>query len=72
MDRTVFLVLQAFMGLAMIVAPLSFIITVQERDGRWSMGSIGEVVVGICVGIGLMVNNSAGSCRASSNAAGSS
>jgi len=60
MDRTVFLVLQALMGLAILVAPLSFIITVKERDGRWSMSSVGEVVAGICVGIGLMVNNSAG------------
>jgi cellulose synthase/poly-beta-1,6-N-acetylglucosamine synthase-like glycosyltransferase len=60
MDRLVFFVLQAFMGLAILVAPLSFIITVTERDGRWSMSSLGEVVAGICVGIGLMVNNSAG------------
>jgi hypothetical protein len=60
MDRTLFLVLQAFMGLAILVAPLSFIITVVERDGGWSFSSLGEVVAGICVGIGLMVNNSAG------------
>jgi cellulose synthase/poly-beta-1,6-N-acetylglucosamine synthase-like glycosyltransferase len=60
MDRTLFLVLQAFMGLAILVAPLSFVITVLERDGGWSFSSLGEVVAGICVGIGLMVNNSAG------------
>jgi cellulose synthase/poly-beta-1,6-N-acetylglucosamine synthase-like glycosyltransferase len=60
MDRTLFLVLQAFMGLAILVAPLSFVITVVERDGGWSFSSLGEVVAGICVGIGLMVNNSAG------------
>jgi cellulose synthase/poly-beta-1,6-N-acetylglucosamine synthase-like glycosyltransferase len=36
MDRTLFLVLQAFMGLAILVAPLSFVITVVERDGGWS------------------------------------
>jgi cellulose synthase/poly-beta-1,6-N-acetylglucosamine synthase-like glycosyltransferase len=60
MDRTLFLVLQAFMGLAILVAPLSFVITVLERDGGWSFSSLGEVVAGICMGIGLMVNNSAG------------
>jgi hypothetical protein len=60
MDRTLFLVLQAFMGLAILVAPLSFIVTVLERDRGWSFSSLGEVVAGICVGIGLMVNNSAG------------
>lgn len=60
MDRTVFLVLQGFMGLAVLVAPLSFVITVLERDRGWSFSSLGEVVAGICMGIGLMVNNSAG------------
>jgi hypothetical protein len=60
MDRTLFLVLQSFMAIAVLVAPLSFGITVVERDGRWSLSSIGEIVAGICIGIGLMVNNSAG------------
>jgi cellulose synthase/poly-beta-1,6-N-acetylglucosamine synthase-like glycosyltransferase len=60
MDRTLFWSLQALMGVAILVAPLSFAITVIERDGRWSLASIGEIVAGICVGIGLMVNNSAG------------
>jgi len=60
MDRTLFWILQMFMGVAILVAPLSFAITVVERDGRWSLASIGEIVAGICVGIGLMVNNSAG------------
>ena len=60
MDRALFWVLQLFMGLAILVAPLSFGITVIERDGRWSLASIGEIIAGICVGIGLMVNNSAG------------
>jgi cellulose synthase/poly-beta-1,6-N-acetylglucosamine synthase-like glycosyltransferase len=60
MDRTLFLVLQGFMGLAILVAPLSFAITVVERDGRWSFSSLGEIIAGICIGIGLMVNNSAG------------
>lgn len=60
MDRTLFWVLQALMGIAILVAPLSFVITVMERDGRLSLDSIAEIVAGICVGIGLMVNNSAG------------
>jgi cellulose synthase/poly-beta-1,6-N-acetylglucosamine synthase-like glycosyltransferase len=60
MDRTIFWVLQLFMGVAILVAPLSFAITVIERDSRWSLQSLGEIVAGICVGIGLMVNNSAG------------
>ncbi|MGE0160292.1 MAG: glycosyltransferase [Gemmatimonadales bacterium] len=60
MDRTIFWILQLLMGVAILVAPLSFAITVIERDGRWSLQSIGEIVAGICVGIGLMVNNTAG------------
>ncbi|MEQ1855192.1 MAG: glycosyltransferase [Longimicrobiales bacterium] len=60
MDRTLFWVLQALMGVAILVAPLSFLITVFERDGKWSLASLGEVLAGICMGIGLMVNNSAG------------
>jgi len=60
MDRTLFWILQAMMGVAILVAPLSFAITVVERDGRWSLASVGEIIAGICVGIGLMVNNSAG------------
>ena len=60
MDRSLFWVLQALMGIALLVAPLSFAITVIERDGRWSLASVGEIIAGICVGIGLMVNNSAG------------
>jgi hypothetical protein len=60
MDRTRFWIRQAVRGVAILVAPLSFAITVIERDGRWSLASIGEIVAGICVGIGLMVNNSAG------------
>lgn len=60
MDRALFWVLQMLMGVAILVAPVSFAITVIERDGRWSLQSLGEIVAGICVGIGLMVNNSAG------------
>jgi cellulose synthase/poly-beta-1,6-N-acetylglucosamine synthase-like glycosyltransferase len=60
MDRALFWVLQLLMGVAILVAPVSFAITVIERDGRWSLQSLGEILAGICVGIGLMVNNSAG------------
>jgi len=70
MDRTLFWVLQAFMGVAILVAPLSFAITVIERDGRWSLASLGEIIAGICVGIGLMVNNSAGQVQGFMEAGG--
>jgi glycosyltransferase involved in cell wall biosynthesis len=59
MDRRVFLVLQGLTGLASLVSVLSFVVTVWERDGRWSATSLAELLTGICVGIGLMVNNSA-------------
>jgi hypothetical protein len=58
------------MGVAILVAPLSFAITVIERDGRWSLQSLGEIVAGICVGIGLMVNNSAGQLQGFAAAGG--
>jgi cellulose synthase/poly-beta-1,6-N-acetylglucosamine synthase-like glycosyltransferase len=70
MDRTIFWVLQLLMGVAILVAPLSFAITVIERDGRWSLQSLGEIVAGICVGIGLMVNNSAGQLQGFAGAGG--
>ncbi|HSH76452.1 MAG TPA: glycosyltransferase [Longimicrobiales bacterium] len=60
MDRLLFLVLQALMGLAMTVVPLSFLVTVTERDGSWALSSVGEILAGLVVGIGLMVNNSVG------------
>ena len=59
MDRTVFFVLQGLTGFASLVSVVSFVITVWERDGRWSVTSLTELATGICVGIGLMVNNSA-------------
>jgi cellulose synthase/poly-beta-1,6-N-acetylglucosamine synthase-like glycosyltransferase len=70
MDRALFWVLQLLMGVAILVAPLSFAITVIERDGRWSLQSLGEIVAGICVGIGLMVNNSAGQLQGFTAAGG--
>lgn len=59
-DRTLFWVLQALMSLGMIAALLSFFVTVQERDKRLSLRSVGEVLFGMGVGMGLMVNNTVG------------
>ncbi|HKJ01709.1 MAG TPA: hypothetical protein VJ997_04620, partial [Longimicrobiales bacterium] len=60
MDRTYFLVMQGVMSLALLAAPISFLLTVHERGDRWSLGSVGRVVAGLCLGIGLMVNNTVG------------
>jgi len=60
MNRVLFFGLQLLTGLAILVAPVSFVVTVQERDGAWTLRSLREVIAGICVGIGLMVNNTAG------------
>lgn len=60
MDRTVFWIMQGFMALGISAAALSLLMTVHERDGRWSLGGIQEVVAGLCVGIGMMVNNTVG------------
>jgi len=59
-DRTVFFLLQALMSLGMIAALLSFMITVRERDAGFSLRSFGEVLFGMGVGMGLMVNNTVG------------
>jgi cellulose synthase/poly-beta-1,6-N-acetylglucosamine synthase-like glycosyltransferase len=59
-DRTLFWILQALMSLGMIAALLSFLVTVQERDRRLSLRSVGEVLFGMGVGMGLMVNNTVG------------
>ena len=60
MDRTTFWIIQAIMALVIIVAPVSFALTVLERDRGLSLASVGQIIAGVCVGIGLMVNNSAG------------
>lgn len=60
MDRNVFWVLQALMALGIVAAAVSFLVTVRERDGRWSEGGIGEAVAGIAIGVGLLVNNTVG------------
>jgi len=59
-DRTVFFLLQALMSLGMIAALLSFMITMRERDAGFSFRSLGEVLFGMGVGMGLMVNNTVG------------
>jgi hypothetical protein len=60
MDRLTFFVIQGFMALVILVAPVSFALTVTERDGTWTLASLGQILAGVCVGIGLMVNNTAG------------
>lgn len=60
MDRTVFWIVQAMMALIIFVAPVSFALTVIERDERLSLRSVTQIVSSVCVGIGLMVNNTVG------------
>ena len=59
-DRTLFWVLQGFMALGIAAAALSLIVTIRERDGKWSLGALREVVASLLVGIGMMVNNTVG------------
>jgi cellulose synthase/poly-beta-1,6-N-acetylglucosamine synthase-like glycosyltransferase len=59
-DRTLFWVLQGFMSLGIVAAAASFLITVQEREEPRSLATLGKVVVSLCVGMGLMVNNTVG------------
>jgi len=59
-DRTLFWILQGLMSLGIVAAALSFLITVREREEPWSLGTLGKVVVSLCVGMGLMVNNTVG------------
>lgn len=59
-DRGLFWVMQGLMSLVTLVAPLSFLITLHERGDRWSLDGVGQVLAGLCIGIGLMVNNTVG------------
>lgn len=59
-DRTLFWILQGFMSLGIVAALLSFLVTLHERDAEWRLGALREVLVGLCVGMGLMVNNTVG------------
>ena len=56
-DRVFFWVMQGFMALATLAAPLSLLVTLRERGEALNMSSVGQVLAGMCVGIGLMVNN---------------
>ncbi len=60
MDRRVFWVLQGLMSLSIVAAALSLVVTIRERDGRIRASALGEVVAGLCIGTGLMVNNTVG------------
>lgn len=59
-DRTLFWILQGFMSLGIIAAFVSFFVTIREREPRGGLSSLGKVVAGLCVGMGLMVNNTVG------------
>jgi hypothetical protein len=69
-DRTFFLWVQAVMSAVTVVAPLSLALTMHERGDRWSSRSVGKVLAGMCVGIGLMVNNTAGQLTGLSSRSG--
>ena len=60
MNRGLFWVLQGLMSLSLVAAALSLFVTIRERDGSLSFGSVREVVIGLGVGTGLMVNNTVG------------
>jgi len=59
-DRGFFFAMQLVMSLATVVAPITLGLTMHERGDDWSLRSVGTVLAGVCVGIGLMVNNTAG------------
>ncbi len=60
MDRRLFWVMQGLMSLSIVAAALSLVVTIRERDDRLGPSAIREVVAGLCVGTGLMVNNTVG------------
>ena len=59
-DRTLFWILQGLMSLGIVAAIVSFLVTVRERESRWRASSLVRVFAGLCVGMGLMVNNTVG------------
>jgi cellulose synthase/poly-beta-1,6-N-acetylglucosamine synthase-like glycosyltransferase len=69
-DRTLFWVLQAFMSLGIVAAFLSFLITLRERGQPLSPSALGQVTVGLAVGMGLMVNNTVGQLQGFASAGG--
>lgn len=69
-DRALFWILQGFMSLGIVAALVSFFVTVREREREWTISSLGKVVVGLCVGMGLMVNNTVGQIQGISSFGG--
>ncbi|MDX1493747.1 MAG: glycosyltransferase family 2 protein, partial [Longimicrobiales bacterium] len=59
-DRTLFWILQGFMSLGIVAALVSFVVTTRERDPSPPLRQVSRVVGGLCVGMGLMVNNTLG------------
>ena len=59
-DRRLFWVLQGFMGLGIVTAALTLLVTIHERDQKWSFRALREMVAGLLIGGGLMVNNTVG------------
>lgn len=59
-DRTLFWVMQALMALGIVAAAVSMLLTARERDGRLSFGGVREVVSGLMLGVGIMINNTVG------------
>jgi hypothetical protein len=43
-----------------MAAPLTLLVTIRERDQEWSVGALREVLAGLLIGGGLMVNNTVG------------
>ena len=69
-DRTLFWVLQGLMSLGIVAAMLSFLITVHERGESWSLGTLAKVIISLCVGMGLMVNNTVGQIQGFASSGG--
>lgn len=60
MDRDLFLILQGLMSVALLVAPFSFLLTLRERGDRLRLDTAGQLLAGISIGVGLMINNTVG------------
>ena len=59
-DRTTFWILQGFMALGITAATGSLLLTVIERERRLTLVGATEVVAGLAIGVGMMVNNTVG------------
>ncbi|MSR22094.1 MAG: glycosyltransferase [Gemmatimonadetes bacterium] len=60
MDRTLFIVLQIFLSVLTLVAPLSFLLALKERGDSLSIRSAVLIGGGVCLGLGLMAANTVG------------